>query len=86
MKILSNKKYDRLIVEIETLKEIRENDNWCIDMLTDRVNKLEEENKKLKEKIERWEKCFKKWWFNPQDVEYLMEEDTLQELKDIWEI
>jgi hypothetical protein len=32
------------------------------------------------------EKCFKKWWFNPQDVECLMEEDTLQELKDIWEI
>ena len=44
------------------------------------------ECKKLKEKIERWEKCFKKWWFNPQDVGYLMGEDTLQEHKDIWEL
>ena len=55
MKILSNKKYDRLIIEIETLKEIRENDEMCINMMADRINRLkqlEEENKKLKEKIE----------------------------------
>ena len=54
MKILSNKKYNRLIIEIETLKEIRENDEMCINMMADRINRLEElveENKKLKERI-----------------------------------
>lgn len=51
MKILSDKKYDCLIIEIETLKEIRENDEMCIDMMADRINRLEEENKKLKEKL-----------------------------------
>jgi len=52
MKILSNKKYNSLIIEIETLKEIRENDEMCINMMADRINRLkqlEEENKKLKE-------------------------------------
>jgi len=57
-----------------------------LEIVIKELHKLEEENKKLKEKIERLEKCFKKWWFNPQDVECLMEEDTLQELKDIGEI
>jgi len=49
MKILSNKKYDMLIIEIETLKEIRENDEMCINMMADRINRLEEENKKLRD-------------------------------------
>lgn len=47
MKILSNKKYDMLIIENESLKEIRENDNWCINMLWDKIKELEEKNKKL---------------------------------------
>lgn len=51
MKILSNKEYDRLIIEIESLKEIRKNDDWCIKMMYDKIEKLEEENKKLKEDL-----------------------------------
>lgn len=62
------------------------NDLDWVRALENENNRLEEENKNLKEKIERWEKCFKKWWFNPQDVGYLMEEDTLQELREIGEI
>ena len=57
MKILSNKKYNSLIIEIETLKEIRENDEMCINMMADRINRLEEEKKKLKERIDELEKC-----------------------------
>ena len=56
MKILSNKKYNSLIIEIETLKEIRENDEMCINMMADRINRLkqlEEENKKLKEELSK---------------------------------
>lgn len=45
MKILSDKKYDCLVIEIETLKEIRENDEMCIDMMADRINRLEEDKR-----------------------------------------
>lgn len=55
MKILSNNKYNSLIIEIETLKEIRENDEMCINMMADRINRLEEENKNLKDKIKHLE-------------------------------
>ena len=61
-------------------------DKLSFEELQKLYEQLEEENRKLREKIERWEKCFKKWWFYPQDVECLMEEDTLQELRDLGEI
>jgi len=67
MKILSNKKYDMLIIENESLKEIRENDNWYIDMLWNKVEKLEEENRKLIDLISyimasEWIKYIEKDW------------------------
>ncbi len=53
MKILSNKKYNHLITEIETLKEIRENDEMCINMMADRINKLKYEIEILKRRLRK---------------------------------
>ena len=48
----------------------------CMDSMR---KELEKENKKLKEELSKYKKQYEhSMWF--------MEEDTLQELKDIWEI
>ncbi len=76
----------RLEEENKKLKSDLAFERTMLDNVRAEYKSLQDINKKLKEKIERWEKCFKKWWFNPQDVRCLMEEDTLQELRDIGEI
>ena len=75
-----------LAKENENLKSDLAFERTMLDNVKAEYKSLQNVNKKLNEKIERWEKCFKKWWFNPQDVECLMEEDTLQEFRDIGEI
>ena len=90
MKILSDKKYDMLIIEIETLKEIRENDDMCIDMMADRINRLEEENKTLKGENEALKGAMKELnnynKFRIQENERLKKKNKeLQEYKSMYE-
>jgi len=90
MKILSDKKYDTLIIEIETLKEIRENDDMCIDMMADRINRLEEENKTLKGENEALKGAMKELnnynKFRTQENERLKKKNKeLQEYKSMYE-
>lgn len=90
MKILSDKKYDMLIIEIETLKEIRENDDMCIDMMADRINRLEEENKTLKGENEALKGAMKELnnynKFRTQENERLKKKNKeLQEYKSMYE-
>lgn len=87
--IEKNAEYQDRIAELEEenkkLKSDLAFERTMLDNVRAEYKSSQEVIKKLKEKIERWEKCFKKW-FNPQDVEYLMEEDTLQELRDLGKI
>lgn len=90
MKILGDKKYNCLIIEIETLKEIRENDEMCIDMMADRINRLEEDNKKLAEENGALKGAMKelnnynKFWI--QENERLKKKNKeLQEYKSMYE-
>jgi hypothetical protein len=51
-------------------------------MLEEENKKLEEENEQLKEKL----RILEEWWITTVWLCGLMEEDTLQELRDIGEI
>jgi len=76
----------------------KENDLATVEDIVNKNIKLEEENKKLREELEWYKKQYEhsmwedEWklvkWGYASFNEYweLMEEDTLQELKDIWEI
>ena len=69
----------------------KENENLKSDLMQDmkEITKLEEENKKLKEENEQLKdklRILEEWWITTVWLCSLMEEDTLQELRDIGEI
>ena len=63
-----------------------EDNDWINEIyLKVTIQDLEEENKKLKEELKKYKKLHK--YSNWELLTYsCMEEDTLQELKDIWEL
>jgi len=65
-------------------KELNEKYNWLWKIYTADVKERVEENKKLREELSAYDR---EYFDEDKKAEYIfMEEDTLQELKDIWEL
>ena len=73
----------KLKEELETATKCSSQEEWKLRNLEKENKKLKEENGNLKAIIEHYKK-FEEW---KEKLEWmLMEEDTLQELKDIWKL
>ena len=80
--------YRKQNVRINELEQCNLNLQEWLDN-KEKVNKsLREENKNLKAELSRWQQWKYRYFWNDgeTDLYECMEEDTLQELKDIWEI